>query len=71
MFNIIRMALSVGDDVVAAAGGLTDAQVTSLTNSLQSFGGTLLDNFIKLVPALAVIAAIMFVITLVRRKVHA
>ena len=51
--------------------GMTDAQVTSLTTSLQSFGTVLLDNFIKLVPALAVLAAIGFVIALVRKKVKA
>lgn len=55
----------------AAATGLTDAQATSLANSLQSFGGMLLDNFIKLLPAICVIAAIMFVIGIVRRKVKA
>lgn len=53
------------------ATGLTDTQATSLANSLQSFGGMLLDNFIKLLPAICVIAAIMFVIGIVRRKVHA
>lgn len=55
----------------ASATGLTDAQATSLANSLQSFGGMLLDNFIKLLPAICVIAAIMFVIGIVRKKVRA
>lgn len=54
-----------------ASTGLTDAQATAIGNSLQSFGSMLLDNFIKLLPAVAVIAAIMFVIGIVRRKVHA
>lgn len=54
-----------------ASTGLTDAQATAIGTSLQSFGGMLLDNFIKLLPAVAVIAAIMFVIGIVRRKVHA
>lgn len=58
-------------EVSATATGLTDAQATSLANSLQSFGGMLLDNFIKLLPAICVIAAIMFVIGIVRSKVHA
>lgn len=56
---------------VSTATGLTDAQATSLAGSLQSFGGMLLDNFIKLLPALAVLAAIMFVIGIVRRKMRA
>lgn len=54
-----------------AASGLTDSQASSLANSLQSFGGMLLDNFIKLLPAICVIAAIMFVISIVRKKVKA
>lgn len=62
--------IAMGEDAVTASG-LTDAQVTSIKNSLQSFGSMLLDNFIKLLPALAVIAAIMFVIALVKKKVHA
>ena len=62
--------IAMGEEAVTASG-LTDAQVTSIKNSLQSFGSMLLDNFIKLLPALAVIAAIMFVIALVKKKVHA
>lgn len=58
-------------EVSTTATGLTDAQATSLANSLQSFGSMLLDNFIKLLPAICVIAAIMFVIAIVRKKVHA
>lgn len=52
-----------------ATGGMSSAQATSLTTSLQSFGTTLLDNFINLVPALAALAAIGFVIALVRKKI--
>lgn len=55
----------------ATATGLTSAQATSIASSLQSFGSMLLDNFILLIPSLAVIAAIWFVISLVRRKVKA
>lgn len=51
--------------------GMSDAQATSLNNSLQTMGATILDNFVKLVPALAGLAAIMFVISVVRKKVHA
>ena len=58
-------------EVAGGTFGLTDSQVTALSNSLQSFGSMLLDNFIKLVPALAVIAAIWFIINLIRNKVGA
>lgn len=68
--GILSRFIALGEDAVTASG-LTDAQVTSIKNSLQSFGSMLLDNFIKLLPALAVIAAIMFVIALVKKKVHA
>lgn len=69
--GILIRFIALGEDALGAASGLTDAQVTSIKNSLQSFGSMLLDNFIKLLPALAVIAAIMFVIALVKKKVHA
>ena len=69
--EILSRFIALGEDALGAASGLTDAQVTSIKNSLQSFGSMLLDNFIKLLPALAVIAAIMFVIALVKKKVHA
>lgn len=54
-----------------AAAGMTDTQATALQNSLQSYGGMLLDNFIKLLPALCVLAAIAFVIAIVRKKAKA
>jgi len=63
-------ALIFGEEAVAASG-ISDAQVSAIKASLQSFGSMLLDNFVKLLPALAVIAAIMFVINLVKKKVHA
>lgn len=69
--GILSRFIALGEDALGAASGLTDAQVTSIKNSLQSFGSMLLDNFIKLLPALGVIAAIMFVIVLVKKKVHA
>lgn len=53
----------------AVTGGMSDSQATALTSSLQTFGNTILDNFIKLLPAIAVLAAIMFIIRLVKRKV--
>ncbi len=52
-----------------ATGGMSAEQASSLTQSLQTFGNTILDNFIKLLPAIAVLAAIMFVIRLVKKKV--
>lgn len=53
----------------AVTGGMSDAQASALTTSLQTFGNTILDNFIKLLPAIAVLAAIMFIIRLVKKKV--
>lgn len=61
----------LGEVVGATASGLTSDQATKLGDSLQSFGGMLLDNFITLLPALAVFAAIWFVIRIVRKKVRA
>lgn len=63
--------LLLAAETAVSATGLTDAQATSLANSLQSYGSMLLDNFIKLLPAICVIAAIMFVIGIVRKKTHA
>lgn len=67
---IFTKLLALGE-VAGTATGLTDAQASSLANSLQSYGSMLLDNFIKLLPAICVIAAIMFVIGIVRKKTHA
>lgn len=57
--------------VTASAGGMTSEQGAALTNSLQTMGSTLLDNLVILVPALAGLAAIGFVISIVRKKVKA
>lgn len=51
--------------------GMTEAQATEINTALTGFGGTLLDNIIDLVPSLAALAAIMFVISIVRNKVRA
>lgn len=59
------------DTTTAAIKGMSSDQATKLSGSLQKFGSTLLDNFIDLVPALAVLAAIGFVISIVRNKVRA
>ncbi len=68
--NLLPKIMVLGE-VAGSASGLTDAQATELANSLQSFGGMLLDNFIKLLPSLAIFAAIWFVIRIVRKKVRA
>lgn len=57
--------------VIATAGGMTSEQGAALTTSLQTMGSTLLDNLVILVPALAGLAAIGFVIAIVRKKVKA
>lgn len=51
--------------------GMTATQVTNITSALTNFGSTLLDYFIQLLPAVATIAAILFVINIIRRKVRA
>lgn len=45
--------------------------VTAITTALDGFGQSLLTNFVSLLPALAGICAIGFVISIVRRKVRA
>lgn len=44
--------------------------IADITSNLTSFGTTLLSYFVELLPALAGIAAIFFVINIVRRKVR-
>lgn len=51
--------------------GMTSTQVTAITSALEGFGSTLLDYFVQLLPAIATIAAILFVINIIRRKVRA
>lgn len=68
--SILPKLMVLGAETVTASG-LTDAQASSLAASLQDFGGMLLDNFIKLLPSLAVFAAIWFVIRIVKKKVRA
>lgn len=51
--------------------GMTESQAGKINTALTGFGGTLLDNIIDLIPSLAALAAIMFVISIVRHKVHA
>ena len=43
--------------------------VTNINTGLTTFGNTLLEYFVQLLPALATLAAIMFVIYIIKRKV--
>lgn len=49
---------------------LAEGTVTAITTALTNFGNTLLTEFVALLPALAGIAAIFFVIGIIRRKVR-
>lgn len=44
--------------------------VTNITTGLTTYGNTVLDYFVQLLPALAVIAAIFFVVRIIRKKVR-
>lgn len=55
--------------VVSSA--MSETQVTAITTALTNFGNTLLDYFVQLLPAVATIAAIMFVIYIIKKKVRA
>lgn len=43
--------------------------VANINTGLTTFGETLLNYFVQLLPALATLAAILFVISIVKRKV--
>lgn len=49
---------------------LTATQKSAIRNSLTSFGNSILDTFIDLLPAMALIAAVFFVIGIIRSKVN-
>lgn len=49
---------------------LSTELVGDMTTALTNFGTTLLSYFVELLPALAGIAAILFVINIVRNKVN-
>ena len=51
-------------------GVLSTTMATSITNALSSFGESILSNYVVILPALAVIAAIFFVIGLIQSKVN-
>ena len=59
------------EPTTTVAAAMSETQVTAITTALTNFGNTLLDYFVQLLPAVATIAAIMFVIYLIRRKVRA
>lgn len=60
------------DNANTATSGsvLTETQKGAIKNSLTSFGNSILDTFIDLLPAIALIAAVFFVIGIIRSKVN-
>lgn len=60
------------DNTNAATSGsvLTETQKGAIKTSLTSFGNSILDTFIDLLPAMALIAAVFFVIGIIRSKVN-
>lgn len=50
---------------------MSEAQVTAASSALTGFGNALLDGFIDLLPAIAGIAVVYFIISIIRRKVKA
>lgn len=44
--------------------------VTAITTALDNFANSILTNFVSLLPALATICAIGFVIAIVRKKIN-
>lgn len=49
---------------------LESTMVTSITTALETFGNTILSNYVQILPAIAVLAAIFFVIGLIQSKVN-
>lgn len=60
------------DNTTTSTSGsvLTATQKGAIRNSLTSFGNSILDTFIDLLPAMALIAAVFFVIGIIRSKVN-
>lgn len=50
---------------------MAENTVTAINTGLSTYGTTLLDYFVQLLPALATIAAILFVISIVKSKIGA
>lgn len=51
-------------------GVLGSEMVTTITGALSSFGESILSNYVAILPAIAVLAAIFFVIGLIQSKVN-
>lgn len=51
-------------------GVLGTEMVTTITSALSSFGESILSNYVAILPAIAVLAAIFFVIGLIQSKVN-
>lgn len=49
---------------------MTEAQVTSLTTALTTAGNSVLANFVSIIPAVAAIVAIAFVIYFVTKQLN-
>lgn len=58
------------DNTTTSGSVLTATQKSAIRNSLTSFGNSILDTFIDLLPAMALIAAVFFVIGIIRSKVN-
>lgn len=50
---------------------MAEGTVTAITTALNGFANSLLTNFVDLLPALATICAIGFVIAIIRKKIKA
>ena len=49
---------------------LESTMVTSISSALSDFGTAILSNYVQILPAIAVLAAIFFVIGLIQSKVN-
>lgn len=49
---------------------ISSTMVTNITNALTQFGQAILENYVLILPAIAVLAAIFFVIGLIQSKVN-
>lgn len=58
------------DNTTTSGSVLTETQKGAIKKSLTSFGNSILDTFIDLLPAIALIAAVFFVIGIIRSKVN-
>lgn len=58
------------DSNTTSGSVLTETQKGAIKTSLTSFGNSILDTFIDLLPAMALIAAVFFVIGIIRSKVN-